>query len=94
MRINPFQKFFTKENFMKWVLLVVILHSDGSIEKVMNGGQGWEDRNLCRILVEQEYQIIAESVYNYFPMPQEAQIIGVGCYQPQTNQEDMVKIFE
>ena len=41
---------------MKWVLLVAILYPDGSIEKIMNGGQGWEDRNQCRILVEQAYK--------------------------------------
>jgi hypothetical protein len=60
----------------------------------MNGGQGWEDRNLCRLLVEQEYKTIADSVYENFPMPEGSQILGVGCFQPLTNQEDMVKIFE
>ena len=78
---------------MKWVLLVAILYPDGNVEKVMNGGQGWEDRNLCRILVEQESQTIADSVYENFPMPQGSFILGVGCFQPQTNQEDMVVIF-
>ena len=78
---------------MKWVLLVAILYPDGSVEKVINGGQGWEDRNLCRILVEQESQTIADSVYGNFPMPQGSFILGDGCFQPQTNQEDMVVIF-
>ena len=40
---------------MKWVLLVTILYPDGSIDKIMNGGQGWEDRNLCRILRKFSY---------------------------------------
>ena len=79
---------------MKWVLLVVILYPGGNIDKVMNVGQGWEDRNLCRLLVEQEYKTIADSVYENFPMPEGSEILGVGCFQPQTNQEDMVVIFE
>lgn len=79
---------------MKWVLLVAVLYPDGSIDKIMNGGQGWEDRNQCRILVEQEYVSIAESVHENFPMPQGAEILGVGCYQPLTFQEDMVIVFE
>lgn len=79
---------------MKWVLLVAILYPNGSIDKIINGGQGWEDRNLCRILVEQEYKSIVQSVYNNFSMPQDTQILGVGCYQPLTFQEDMVIVFE
>ena len=79
---------------MKWVLLVAMLYPDGSIDKIINGGQGWEDLNQCRVLVEQEYNTIVDSVYENFPMPQGSYILGVGCYQPLTNQEDMVVVFE
>ena len=79
---------------MKWVLLVAILYPDGNIDKIMNSASGWEDRNLCRILIEQEYKSIVESVYENFPMPQGTEILGVGCFQPLTNQEDMVIVFE
>ena len=76
---------------MKWVLLVVLMYPEGSIDKVMNRASGWEDRIKCNEFIESNHSMITESVKTHFAMPQGTALMGIGCFQPLTNQEYMVK---
>jgi hypothetical protein len=79
---------------MKWVLFVVLMNPDGSLDKVYNSASGWEDRIKCNEFVELNHPKIIDSVKIHYTMPQGTTIMGVGCFQPLTKQEDMVKIFD
>tara|TARA_X000001382_G_scaffold124990_1_gene110061 strand:+ start:59 stop:298 length:240 start_codon:yes stop_codon:yes gene_type:complete len=79
---------------MKWVLFVVLMTPDGSLDKVYNSASGWEDRIKCNEFVEFNHPKIIDSVKTNYAMPQGTTIMGIGCLQPLTNQEDMVKILD
>ena len=79
---------------MKWVLLVAILYPDGNIDKIMNSASGWEDRSQCLAFAQEQQSIIVESISNNFYIPEGSEILGIGCFQPQTNQEDMIVVFD
>lgn len=79
---------------MKWVLLVVMMSPEGKLDKVMNGGFGWELRSDCRAVIEAQHVEIVESVTEYYSnFAEGTQILGVGCYQPLTQQEDIVILY-
>ena len=79
---------------MKWVLLVVILTPSGDLDKAMNGGPGWENRSDCRAYIEKAYNEIHQSVVDHYKgYTENSQILGFGCFQPLTNQEDIVIVL-
>jgi hypothetical protein len=79
---------------MKWVLLVVMMSSEGNLEKVMNGGFGWDLRSDCAAAVELQHVEIIESFMEYYSgFTKGAEILGVGCYQPLTQQEDLIVLY-
>ena len=50
---------------MKWVLFVVLMNPDGSLDKVYNSASGWEDRIKCNEFVEFNHPKIIDSVNIY-----------------------------
>ena len=79
---------------MKWILLVVLMTPSGELDKITNGGVGWDLRVDCIATIQKQHVEIVNSVKEFYSEYTDTmKVLGVGCYQPFTQQEDMVVLY-
>lgn len=83
------QKFFTREKTVKWLVFVVLITADGTLEKKYNSSNGWEDLNSCINFVTSYTPIIIEDLATVGIL-EDRTLLAIGCYDPTNNLEELV----
>lgn len=74
---------------MKWLVFVVLITADGTLEKKYNSSNGWEDLNSCINFVTSYTPIIIEDLATVGIL-EDRTLLAIGCYDPTNNLEELV----
>ena len=75
---------------MKWVVFVVLMSSEGDLEKMFNGGPGWDALHKCREFVTASTPLILENIEQNGLLDNGNTLLGIGCYEKNLAHEELI----
>lgn len=75
---------------MKWVVFVVLMTSEGMMEKKYNGGPGWTELPKCINFVTKNTPLVIENIEDNGLLDNGTTLLGIGCYERNLAIEELV----
>ena len=75
---------------MKWVVFVVLMTSEGMMEKKYNGGPGWNELPKCIKFVTENTPLVLENIEDNGLLDNGTTLLGIGCYERNLAIEELV----
>ena len=75
---------------MKWVVFIVMMTSQGEMDKLYNDVTVWDELSVCTKFVTSQTNIIIENMAASGLFENNNTLLGIGCYSMSTEEEVLI----